>query len=452
MEIRKKLKVYQSEFMITEARYPALVSAWATGKTMCGVGKVLDFCERFKDNLFCIFRKEYTDLRDSTCKDWERLTGLKIDSGRDCKLPSGSLVMFRHLEEMNNLSNINLGGFWIEQAEELDSDEQFHYLRGRLRREGCEHTGFITANTKGHNWIYRLWKAQQQKNYALWEATTWDNESNLPSSYTEDLRQLKTEKPKIYNRFVENSWDDVDTVENCISPSHIQKAKERSLVSEPPIRRIIGVDVARKGNDKTVFYALENGIVLGRQELEKKDTMETVGYLLMFAEKHKNIKNFAIDELNAGAGVVDRLNELKNNGSKSIKKVVPVSSASASRNPEKYRNIRAEIYGYGAEQFELGKVKLDKTDSDLCEQLRWSNWKAIDSNKVLQVELKEDIIARYGRSPDNADAYLYGLWGMQFVEPVVFDRESQNRNGWSNGCYVPERWKSRDRELEPSYY
>jgi len=421
-----KLRPYQDEFIFSQARYPAMVAAWGTGKSMCLIEKCKLACEQYPDNLGVIFRKEYTDLRDSTIKDFETYTGLKVNSSREVRIGS-SLLMFRHLEEMNNIQNMNLGFFGIEQAEELDSDEMFFKLHGRLRRANIPHFGAVIANTKGHHWIYKLWKAKKIDGYHLVEAKTWDNQCNLPTVFINDLRKLKETKPKLYNRFVENSWEEEDTADRIISADKIREAEGRVFnYSIDAIRRCIGIDVARRGNDKTVMYALENGYILGKLELEKKDTMEVVGHALKFASENKNIDNFSVDELNAGAGVADRLKEIGKN-------VVFVNSAKASTN-KKYRNIRAEVWGYGAEQFEKATVSMIKADDDLKEQLTWANWKDIDSSGVLQVEKKEDIIERYGRSPDNADAYLYGIWGMKFFKPIYVDQYNPSFN---NGAYIP---------------
>src|SRR4051812_43169481 len=135
--IRKYLlEKWQGDFVKSTARFPAMVSAWATGKTLCGILKVMRASEEYPNNLWIAFRKEFTDLRDSTIKDFEKYTGLQVNSQRDVKLPNGSLIMFRHMEEINNIQNVNLGGYLLEQGEEEDTDDKFMMLRGRLRREG----------------------------------------------------------------------------------------------------------------------------------------------------------------------------------------------------------------------------------------------------------------------------------------------------------------------------
>lgn len=202
------LKQYQDDYVFSEAKFPAMVSAWGTGKTMCGITRAMIHSDKHPNNLGVIFRKEFTDLRDSTIKDFELYTGLQVNSSREVVLPNGSIIMFRHLEELRNLQNINLGWFLIEQAEELDTDDQFFMLFGRLRRAGVPHWGSVIANTRGHNWIWKLWKQNSLTDAHLIEATTFDNESNLPPDFFKTLEQVKINKPKRYACYVLNSWDE----------------------------------------------------------------------------------------------------------------------------------------------------------------------------------------------------------------------------------------------------
>lgn len=374
--------------------------------------------EQFPNNLGVIFRKEFTDLRDSTLKDFETYTGMRVDSNRTARLPNGSEIMFRHMEEMANIQNMNLGWFGIEQAEELESDDQFFKLHGRLRREGSSRQGFIIANTNGHNWIYRLWKINKDRDYPLFEANIEDARAYLPADTLASWEKLKEAKPKIYNRFVMNSWEESDTTDVIIDPADVMAATKRDLNVRPPVRRIVSCDVARYGDDKTVAYAIENGKAIAKAEWEKKSTMETVGLLTIFAKRHGDIQSFAIDEIGVGSGVVDRLRELNHD-------VIAVNASEKAAGSGFY-NRRAEIYQKGADMFHDGLVQLLPDDNDLIEQLSWAKYREIKSNGVFQVEAKEDIKKRYGRSPDNADAFLNGLWALPRARVAVA------RDGYSN--------------------
>jgi hypothetical protein len=399
------LIVPQSRFILSKKRYPAYVAAWGTGKTTAGIGRLMRLAE-YPNNLILVGRKEFTDLKDSTIKDFEDYTGIKVNSQREAVYKS-SLIMFRHLEELHNIQNINLGAFWIEQAEELENDGIFFKLHGRLRRNVPERSGFITANTNGHNWIYKLWKAQKDDaDYDLYEATSFDAKDHLPADTLDSWRKLETKAPKVYARFVLNSWDEADTQDIIIQPEWVRAACKRELNIVPPFRRIVSIDVSRYGDDKTVCYALENNVWKGVREWEKKSTMETVGRAVLFAKEHDTV-SFAVDEIGVGGGVADRLEELEYD-------VIRVNASE--KDPLlPYYNRRAEIHVYAANLLENGMAELDESDKDLLEQLSWAKYRTIKSNGVYQVEAKDDIKERYGRSPDNADAYMNGLWALPRV-------------------------------------
>src|SRR3990167_1296914 len=188
------LKTYQAEFVASEAKFPAIVSAWGTGKDLSALARVMQFAQESPDNLGLVLRKEYKDLEDSTINDFESYTGIKVDSNGDALIPTDdprrpTKVMFRHIEQLNNLQNINLGFFWINQAEELQDETAFNLLVGRLRRNVKRRSGWVTANADGHNWVWKKWLEYKNTNpnYPSWEATTYDNADVLPVDYVESL-------------------------------------------------------------------------------------------------------------------------------------------------------------------------------------------------------------------------------------------------------------------------
>lgn len=200
------LKNYQAEFVASRAKFPAIVSAWGTGKDLSALARVMALAQESPDNLILILRREFKDLQDSTINDFESYTGIKVNSNGDASVPTGmrpSKIMFRHIEQLNNLQNINLGAFWINQAEELDGPEAFYLLMGRLRRKVHRRTGFVTANANGHNWVYDVWLKNKNANadYPCWEATTYDNADVLPADYVASLKNLPE---NMYRRFVLN--------------------------------------------------------------------------------------------------------------------------------------------------------------------------------------------------------------------------------------------------------
>jgi hypothetical protein len=381
---------------------------------MCGIMRMMDLMETYKDNLGIVIRKEFTDLKDSTMKDFELYTGLKVGSNKNVELPNGSLIMFRHGDEINVLKNINAGAILIEQAEEFDTDETFTFLRDRLRRKQAGlRSLFIIANANGHNWIFNRWvvNADKDREFACSQATTFDNAKNLPSDYISDLQKMESTHPAHYRRYVLNSHDDVDTVDQILKQDWIDTAVGKAVPHET--KSIVVCDPARYGDDEHVIYALQGNKVIDSDIYTNKSTMETAGRMIVMAKKH-GIKSLALDVIGVGAGVADRLKELGH-------KVIEINSACAASDKDKHKNLRAEMWANSANKFENNLVCLPN-DTMLKEELSQMRYKTIESNGKLQVEAKEDYKKRMGRSPNRADAVIMGLWAVDSAQNAMISK------------------------------
>lgn len=435
-ELKFDLMEWQEKFIFADYKFKFLKSAWGTGKTLALILAAIRESQEYSNNVGVIFRKEYEDLRDSTIKDFETYTGLKVNSSREVKVGT-STIMFRHLEELNNIQNMNLGWFGIEQAEELDTDDQFTMLWGRLRRQGSSRRGYAIANARGHNWIYKIKvsglvdEKTGQRIDAHYSAKTSDNRAHLPADYLMTLEIIKSKKPKTYARMVENSDEEDDLSDTIINPRWVEEAVTRQLNIQAPFKRIVSIDVARGGSDSSVFYAIGNNKVLASETWNTRNTMELVGRATMFAKKNGDIKSFAVDEIGVGGGVADRIKELGY-------EVVFVNAAVKQDVPHPFYNRRSQILGECAEMFENGLVQIDSKDEDLINQLSWAKWKPIKSTGILQAESKDDIRSRNGRSPDNSDAFLNGLWALGKLKSVHYNTKS-DAEGWTGDTFIPQK-------------
>ncbi|MBM4240587.1 MAG: hypothetical protein FJ150_02780 [Euryarchaeota archaeon] len=409
-----KLKPFQDSFIYSKAEFPAFISGWAGGKTLCGILRAMLYSEHIPNNLGIIFRKEYVDLRDSTVLDFEKYTGLKVDSQRNVEFPNKSKIMFRHIEELNNIQNVNLGWFLIEQVDELESNNEFYMLWGRLRREvepdsyfkekGLTfRSGFVIGNV-GQQWVKELWKDNRKENYHLSEATTFDNEDVLPEDFIKRCKELETEKPDIYRRYVLNDWSIEDDAFIVIPSRYVEELKTVNIY-EVIKGSVISCDPST-GGDECVIYILKNNQIYEAKYLYERDTMKIVGELMLLSAKW-DIDNFSIDTIGIGQGIVDRLRELKKN-------VWAINSAESALNKTQYYNKRSEMWFY------LLRLILDKQvhypkDEELRRQLSSVKYKVINSNGLVQLEPKQETKKRLGRSPDRADSLVYGIWANQFM-------------------------------------
>lgn len=208
----------QDDFVFDEHRYSGYGGGFGNGKTLAGSIKAYNHCQQ-QDAFFLIGRRHATDLSDSTQRDFLNLFGhLGKFSPKNSSFKfyqNGDMlseVIFRHLDDLQSLTNMNLSGFWIDQAEEV-SEDVFDFLIGRIRRNVERREGFITFNMNGHDWIWRRFLKKigrdgkplpDAEDYYLVTASTLANKENLPQDYVKALLS----QPKAYiKRFVEGSFD-----------------------------------------------------------------------------------------------------------------------------------------------------------------------------------------------------------------------------------------------------
>ena len=166
-------------------------------------------------------------------KDWDIEFGDAYPIvSNDVKLPNGSIIMFRHGDDLNALKNINLGGCLMVQGEEMCEDD-FWFLIGRLRRKEGTRQLRVECNYDGHNWIYKLFN--EQKIGTLITTNTFDNKENLPDDYITNLQRLPK---RLQERFLYGSdadmegvvWDEFNHALNVIDPFYIPETWKRIIV------------------------------------------------------------------------------------------------------------------------------------------------------------------------------------------------------------------------------
>lgn len=400
------LKNYQDHFLFSEKRYPCIISGVGTGKTYMMLLKVWHFCEKYPGALCMVVRKEFTDLKDSTIKDAEKYFGVKVGSDKDYHFANGSIIMFRHAAEMNVLRNINLSMFAIEQAEEFENEETFNFLRDRLRNQASPiRQGILIANAAGHNWIWRLWiNNPPSEDYDAVTANTFENADNLPADFIEDLKRMEVEAPSHYRQFVMNDFNESGSDDYLFVAKDIYHAAESKFDVTGTSKRILAVDVARFGDDETVFTIVESADILRWNQIymlgwRGKDLMQTTGKAIDLMREF-NVDYTVTDDCGVGGGVTDRLRELKRN--------VGAFNAGNKALHDGYANARSEMWFSLKDMFDKDNLRI-LPDTVLSEQLMSIKYK-FKSNGQKAIVSKDDMRKDGLKSPDRADALAMALY------------------------------------------
>lgn len=205
------------------------------------------------------------------------------------------------------------------------------------------------------------------------------------------------------------------SLNQLLGPEEIQAAQGRFVPETDYLwaPRIIGVDVARFGDDSTILCPRQGLVCFPMVEMRGADTGQIATRVAQGARKWKADAIFVDGTGGYGAGVVDRLRDI---GWSPVE--VPFSGKAA--DPQ-YFNLRSEMWFKMADWVKRpGSLPADLT---LAKELMSPTYR-IHGDRF-RLEEKDEIKKRLGFSPDRADALA--LTFAQEVEPVRHPVEDRHR-------------------------
>lgn len=197
---------------------------------------------------------------------------------------------------------------------------------------------------------------------------------------------------RVRGRFPEKAYD------GYISPNKVIEAQQRPVYHDDGVALIMGVDIARFGNDDTVF-AFRQGTdckSIPWFTMKGADNVQVATKAAELIEKYRP-DAVVIENVGPGVGVIDILRSWKH-------KVLEVHPGAPSSMPMSYVNVRAELWGKGREWIDTRGCLPE--DGDLFKQLTAIRYTLKKGETALQMESKADMKDRGLESPDRADAFM----------------------------------------------
>lgn len=184
-----------------------------------------------------------------------------------------------------------------------------------------------------------------------------------------------------------------------------------------PVRPVLSIDVARSGSDQTVFAWRQENVVTHFSAHTKRDTMAVTALAQQDAGRASGMfsstgfPKIVVDAVGVGAGVYDRLKELK------YDVTAHVGSARTHIRDEsgqfQFANARSAALWTTRELLDPanGANICLPDDDEMIGELTAPKWTVTTGAPPrIQVEKKEDVHKRLGRSPDRADAICQSLY------------------------------------------
>lgn len=297
------------------------------------------------------------------------------------------------------LRGMYLDGVILDEYADMKPELWGGVIRPALAdREGW---AWFIGTPKGQNAFYEMYlhaKTTQGWFSCLYRA---DESGVLSEAELEDMKSQMTDlevRQELLCDFTASASDVVIPID-LVTESANRELLESDVMGQPVI---MGVDVARFGDDRSVITVRQGLWVKHIQSFTGLDTMAMAERVMIAIGEYKPQAVF-IDVGNMGAGVVDRLRQLRY-------QVQEVNFGSAAMDSNRYANIRAEMYFKCKAWMESGGAI--PNNAGLKTELSTVEYKFNQQGRII-LEPKDKLKERTGCSPDLADSLV-----LTFARPV----------------------------------
>lgn len=258
------------------------------------------------------------------------------------------------------------------------------------------------------------------------------NDSEFWNTRYIDSRTVEGVDASVYQRIADKYGedDDVTRVEvkgefprtgsnQFIGREVVQDAALRDIYKDDGAPLLMGVDVARFGDDESVirFRRGRDARSIAPVRYKGLNTMDLASRVADLIDQY-NPDGIMVDGGGVGGGVVDRLKQLGY-------RVIEVQSGEKARDPEKYLNKRVEMWGDMKDWISTGCID---GDQQLIDDLTGPEY-SIDLRGRIKLEPKDQMKKRGLNSPDDGDALA-----LTFSESVARrDLNALRRRSWYQG-------------------
>jgi phage terminase large subunit len=196
-----------------------------------------------------------------------------------------------------------------------------------------------------------------------------------------------------------------DLGHSLVSLSKAKAAVERTIEAEG--EKILGIDVARRGTDKSVACLRQGGHSRFIRKWATNSVTELAGWTVRYCIEEE-IDTVVIDTVGVGAGVYDIVKEHYDNGNLGQCEVIEFIGGAKAMDTGRFINRVAESWWMMREAFLADGLDIED-DSALVSQVTGRGY-SIQSDARIKMEEKD----KMEKSPDEADslAMTYDFWAV----------------------------------------
>lgn len=391
------LRVFQ-ELFNESWRYIVLYGGRSSGKSQ-SVARVLLIRGRQKKLRILCTREIQNTIKDSVHKllkdiiDSNDFHDYLVTHDSILNTVTGTEFIFRGLRhnmlEIKSTEGVDI--CWVEEAQSI-TDSSLDILTPTIRKPGSQI--IFTFNRFNELDPVYVRYVQNKPDNAYVRKINYTHllkAGLLPDVIEEEIEHDKATDPDLFaHKWLGEpiSQNDLAIISRSLTLAAMQRAGEDDGAT------IYGVDVARMGGDRTVFWKRKGLKTTNTAVYEKLRTTEICDRLEAFVDFNKQ-DEIKIDDTGVGGGVTDEMIKRGYN-------VTAVNFGGVANDQDKYPNWISEAWFHMAEV--MPEADLPFSD-ELLMELSSRQW-IMDNKGKRRVESKIDYKKRGFRSPDLADACI----------------------------------------------
>lgn len=356
------------------------------------------------------------------------IPGTKISESDLCvTFPNGAQFFLMGGNNPKSVRGSYFDGLGVDELSDIKPDLWESVLYPMLNNAGRFGWAILQGTPKGINLLSEKYLAALEKpDWSAKKFTIYDTQTFTP----EEIASIKANMTP--EQFAQEFLCDFSVGNNSCLLTERDVIQAMMLVIPPDAYnyapKIMGVDVARQGDDSSVIaFRQGNFGAKAPSTIKSNDIMQVAARVMEEDEKYRADQIFVDGTGGYGSGVIDRLRQLGKTN------VVEVQFAGKPED-ERFENKRVEMY-WRLAQAVKGGLNLpndQRLKIDLCAP----NYTFANAKGKMQLESKEDIKDRGFPSPDYGDAYAL-TYAFTVHKLTLEEAYGHHRNDRSDSSYDP---------------
>lgn len=259
MTIAPSLNRPQAEFLALDSKFRAFVAGFGSGKTWVGSAGLCAHAWHWPRVNAGYFAPTYPQIRDiffPTIEEVAHEWGMRCEireSNKEVHLFNGrtyrTTILCRSMERPGDIVGFKIGHALADELDVMPPDKAaiaWRKIIARMRYNvaGLRNGVDVTTTPEGFRFVYQQWvKALRDtpslsRLYGLVQASTYDNETNLPDGYIESLRA--SYPPQLIDAYLNGKF--VNLTSGSVYPDFDRRANHVAEIERPGEALHIGMD------------------------------------------------------------------------------------------------------------------------------------------------------------------------------------------------------------------